>query len=99
LIQLEKLGVDIDQVIPYFVWADDYGPDGRVRRTFSDIFFAEVRPFEEIFRRDQSGSAGNANQGGQGNEANQLAQLQKEIVIATWKLQQEEAGATKIIKP
>jgi hypothetical protein len=99
LIPLEKLGVDVDQVVSYFVWADDYGPDGQVRRTFSDIFFAEVRPFEEIYRRDQSGMAGNANQGGQGNEAGQLAQLQKEIVIATWKLQQQAASTTRIQKP
>ena len=54
---MEKLGVDVDQVVSYFAWADDYGPDGQVRRTFSDMFFAEVRPFEEIFRADQSGAA------------------------------------------
>jgi hypothetical protein len=97
MIPLEKLGVDVDQVISYFTWADDYGPDGQVRRTFSDIFFAEVRPFEEIFRRDQSGTAGN--QGGQGNPGAELAQLQKEIVIATWKLQQEKTGAAETRQP
>ncbi len=92
LIPLEKLGADVDQVISYFAWADDYGPDGRVRRTVSDIFFAEVRPFEEIFRRDQSGMAGNQ-QNRQGDQGAELAQLQKDIVIATWKLQQENEGA------
>jgi hypothetical protein len=93
LLPLEKLGVEEDQVVAYFVWADDVGPDGNARRTFSDIFFAEVRPFEEIFRPDQSGSAGNeSGQGGQqGNRGNQLAQMQKEIIIATWKLQQEKS--------
>ncbi len=97
LISLEKLGVEVDQAVTYFAWADDYGPDGQARRTFSDIFFAEIRPFEEIFRADQSGSAedGNQNgsQGGGGNERVRLAELEKQIVVATWNLQREKAGA------
>lgn len=98
LLPLEKLGVEADQVVAYFIWADDVGPDGKARRSFSDIFFAEVRPFEEIFRPDQSGSAGGENgQGGQqGNRGTQLAQMQKEIIIATWKLQQEKIAAVGV---
>ena len=103
-IAMEKLGVAADQVVSYFAWADDYGPDGQVRRTFSDMFFAEVRPFEEIFRQDQSASAGQnqqqqqnqnqqGNQGG-GNQNTRLAELQKQIVIATWKLQRDKKPAT-----
>jgi hypothetical protein len=97
VISMEKLGVDVDQVVAYFAWADDYGPDGQVRRTFGDMFFADIRPFEEIFRADQSGGGGggNQNQGGQagGNERVKLADLQKEIVVATWNLQREKTGA------
>ena len=89
-IAMEKLGVEVDQVVSYFAWADDYGPDGQVRRTFSDMFFAEVRPFEEIFRPDQSGAA-ESQQGNQGGNQNvRLAELQKQIVVATWKLQREK---------
>jgi hypothetical protein len=95
LIPLETLGVEEDQVIGYFVWADDHGPDGKPRRTFSDIFFAEVRPFEEIFRPEQSGQSENESQSqgqqGQQNPSVKLADLQKEIVIATWKLQQDRS--------
>lgn len=92
LIAMEKLGVDVDQLVSYFAWADDYGPDGKVRRTFSDMFFAEVRPFEEIFRQDQSGQAeSGGNQGQQGgNQNTKLAELQKQIVVATWKLQRDK---------
>ncbi len=95
LISLEKLGVEVEQAVAYFAWADDYGPDGQVRRTFSDMFFAEVRPFEEIYRPDQSGSSGGGSQGsGQGgNERLRLADLQKQIVVATWNLQREKTGA------
>jgi hypothetical protein len=95
-VSMEKLGVDVDQVVSYFAWADDYGPDGQVRRTFSDMFFAEVRPFEEVFRADQSGAAESGNQNqqqqGGGNQNTRLAELQKQIVIATWKLQRDKQG-------
>jgi hypothetical protein len=53
------------------------------------MFFAEVRPFEQLFRADQSGSSDTQSQGeGQGNQGVKLAEMQKEIVIATWKLEQ-----------
>jgi len=96
LIPMEKMGVAVDQVVSYFAWADDYGPDGQVRRTFSDMFFAEVRPFDEIFRPDQSGGGGEGGGQGQGgSQATKLAELQKQIVIATWKLQRDQAGPEK----
>jgi hypothetical protein len=102
-IAMEKLGVEVDQVVSYFAWADDYGPDGQVRRTFGDMFFAEVRPFEEIFRRDQSGAAENEsqNQGGNqgGNQSARLAELQKQIVSATWKLQRDKQGVVNARHP
>jgi hypothetical protein len=94
LIPLEDLKLGDDQVLAYFVWADDFGPDGKSRRTFSDIYFAEVRPFFETFRADQSGADSQESQGqgqGQGDTGAQLAEMQKEIVIATWKLQQEKS--------
>jgi len=92
-ISLENLELEEDQVVGYFVWAEDNGPDGRPRRTFSDIFFAEVRPFEEIFRPEQSGAGDSGSQGQQSQENPnvKLAELQKEIVVATWKLQQQRS--------
>jgi len=100
-ISMENLGVEVDQVVSYFAWADDHGPDGQVRRTFSDMFFAEVRPFEEIFRPDQSGASENRSQQGNqgGNQNTRLAEMQKQIVIATWKLQGDQPGSTSRPKP
>ncbi len=100
LIPLEDLNVEAGQVLAYFVWADDYGPDGNIRRTVSDIFFAEVRPFEETFRAAQSGEAGEAGQGqGQADAGVELAEMQKEIVIATWKLQQQSSPSANPASP
>ena len=85
MIAFEKFGAQVDDLVSYFAWADDYGPDGQVRRTYGDMFFAEVRPFEEIFRRDQSDGGEGGEQGQQGTTTTKLAELQKQIVIATWK--------------
>lgn len=102
LLPLENLKLGDDQVLAYFIWADDYGPDGKSRRTFSDIYFAEVRPFAETFRADQSGADGQEGQGqgqGQGDAGAKLAEMQKEIVIATWKLQQEKSMSAAAKSP
>ncbi|HEV2392817.1 MAG TPA: hypothetical protein VG146_10690 [Verrucomicrobiae bacterium] len=88
LLRLEDLQVSPDELLSWFIWADDIGPDGNQRRTTSDLFFAEVRPFEEVFRQGQSmdGQSSGGAAGQQGN-GTRLAQLQKKIMIATWKLQ------------
>ncbi|MEP6670620.1 MAG: hypothetical protein ABJF10_15795 [Chthoniobacter sp.] len=93
LLKLEELGVKPDELISWFLWADDVGPDGKVRHTATDMYFAEVRPFEEIFRRDNSGGDGS---GGQGEgESTKLAEMQKQIVSATWNLKRAEDGLEK----
>ena len=94
LVRLEELGVKPDDLVSWYVWADDIGPDGKVRRTSSDMFFAEVRPFDEIFRESQAmqqEEQDQQQQQGQGNQPQRLAELQKQIISATWKLQREPA--------
>ncbi|HUG93235.1 MAG TPA: hypothetical protein VML55_20505 [Planctomycetaceae bacterium] len=92
---LEDLGAEPDELLSYYFFADDHGPDGRVRRTSGDMFFAEVRPFEEIFREGQQPPGGGAPAGGgpQGQKIEQLAELQKQIVSATWTLIRRETSA------
>jgi hypothetical protein len=53
LLALEELSARPDQLLTYAFWADDIGADGAARRTFSDMYFAEVRHFEEIFRQGE----------------------------------------------
>ena len=102
LLALEELRVQTDDLIAYFVWADDTGPDGEPRRTTSDMFFAEVRPFEEIFRAGQSGEGEGEGEPPPGNPAAKLTELQKQIISATFKLQRQHTGmkaATPAPKP
>ena len=100
LLKLEELGVVADQLISWFIWADDTGPDGEARRTSSDMYFAEVRPFEEIFREGQSQESQSSEQQQQppGNEATRLAELQKQIINATWKLRRQQGTAVTVVK-
>lgn len=95
-IALESLGAKPDELLSYYLWADDVGPDGNVRRTPGDMYFAEVRPFEEIFREGQSPTSNQQQQQQQGqqqqNSGERLAELQKQIISATWNLQRRETG-------
>ena len=88
LVRLEELGVKPDDLVSWYAWADDIGPDAKVRRTTTDMFFAEVRPFEESFKESQEMQGEQEDgQGQQGAQTRKLAELQKQIISATWKLQ------------
>ncbi len=89
-LRLEELGIHPDELVSWFVWADDLGPDGQTRRTMGDLYFGEVRPFEEVFREGQGDGGGGSGMGQGGENATaKLAELQKQIVNATWKLERD----------
>ena len=101
LLKLEDLHAEPNQLISYYFWAEDLDAEGQTRRLMSDMFFAEVRPFDEIYRQGQQPPGGDANQQrqqqqsgqGQQNPGNQLEQLveqQKEIINATWNILRRE---------
>jgi len=110
VISLEKLGAQVDQLLSYHVWAEDIGPDGKVRRTQGDMKFADVRPFEEIYRQGEALAQGEEDQqqqqqqrqqqqqGQQGNQntqrADQIANTLKQVIAATWNIQRRETGDT-----
>jgi hypothetical protein len=100
LLSMEDLNAEPDQLVSYFVWAEDVGPDGEPRRTFSDMFFAEIRPFDQIFRPGDSSKQEQKEkqQQQQGGQAGELIELQKQIMVATWKLKRREASGEKAPK-
>jgi hypothetical protein len=58
------------------------------------MYFAEVRPFEQIFRQGEQPSQGEQQQpSGSQQQAEELAELQKQIISATWKLVRRESAA------
>lgn len=87
LLALEDLQPEARDLLSYSFYADDLDAQGRVRRTFSDVFFAEVRHFDEEYRQmpGQAQGQGSAGAGAAaGNPTQQLVELQRQIVIAVW---------------
>ncbi|MSU34081.1 MAG: hypothetical protein EXS36_03025 [Pedosphaera sp.] len=94
VLRLEDLGLKPDQLVSWYVWADDLGPDGNRRRTTGDLFFAEIRPFDEIFREGAGMAGGEGGESDQaGGPATKLLELEKLILNATWKLRRGDGQA------
>ncbi len=93
LIDLESWQAKADQLVTYHFWSEDLDRDGQPRRVDSEMFFAEIRPFEELFREGDASATQQRQQqqqqqqGSQGaQQAEELAELQKKIISATWNL-------------
>ncbi len=98
VLAFEGLKARPDELVTYFFWAEDVGPDGKPRRTSGDMYFAEVRHFEEIFRQGEPPPSGSdeqqQQQGGNAQQVEKLAELQKQVINGTWKLIRRELSAT-----
>jgi hypothetical protein len=81
---LEDLGVQPGDFVTYYARARDVGRGRTASEARSDIFFLEVKPFEEEFVAAQSQAM--AQGGMSGGAMQELAEAQKEIIVATWKL-------------
>ncbi len=95
LLTLESYKLEPGEIVSYSFFADDHGPDGHPRRTMSDLFFLEIRPFEESYRQmEGAGGAGQSNMqgasGSPGQNLDKLIDLQKQIVTATWNLHRRD---------
>ena len=94
LLELEELEAKPRDLLTYFVWAEDVGPDGTTRRAMSDLFFAEVRHFEDIFRETEPPPGGMPGEGG--GPTDELVKLQKQVLNADWKLTRDVMGGRKM---
>ena len=96
LLSLEGLQVQPDTLISYHLFAEDIAPDGSRRKVLSDMYFMEVRHFEEIFKQGRSAnnSSKSGKSGGNAQQAEKLAEQQKQIINATWKIIRREIKET-----
>lgn len=97
LLALEGENAEPRQLVSYHFWAEDAGSQGEVRRAQSDLFFAEVRHFEDIFREAEPPppSPGGKPQPGQ---TDPLVDLQKQVVNATWRLVRDSGAGRAMEK-
>jgi hypothetical protein len=89
-LSLEDLNVQPGDFVSYYVRARDITRGTRPNETRSDIYFLEVRPFEQEFTLAQSSAAAGAG----GSSVDDLVTAQKEIVVATWKLDRRAKAAS-----
>lgn len=89
LIYLEDLGVQPGDFISYYMTlADNSGLRGP-QEVVSDIYFLQVIPTDQEFRR-ASGGGDQGGGGGGDDSSSALVNLQKDIIAATWRLRQEQ---------
>jgi len=83
VVAMEDLGVKPGEMVSYHARARDVGRGRAATEVRSDIYFLEVKPYEETFRAAQTQAAS-----GQmaAPEVQALVDAQKEIIAATWKL-------------
>jgi hypothetical protein len=92
-IYLEDLGVQPGDFVAYYVRARDvtHGvPGARSNEGRSDIFFLEVRPFEQEFSLAESQSMAGS---GYNGSIDDLVNGQKQVVVATWKIDRRTQAA------
>jgi hypothetical protein len=80
---LEELGVAPGDFITYYVRARDVARGKRSSEVRSDIFFLEVKPFDQGVALAENGS-GSGESGNQ--QLDELVAAQKDVIVATWKL-------------
>ena len=81
--KFEKMGAKPNDLLSWRAWAEDVGDDGKVRRTFTDIYFIEIRFLEEIVREMQMPPS--EGQSEEKKQSDKLVELQKQVISATWK--------------
>ena len=79
---LEDLHVKPGDFVSYYVRARDVARGRKASETKSDLYFLEVKPFDQEFRLAESQA-----QSGGGSSIDELVNSQKEVVAATWKLE------------
>jgi hypothetical protein len=91
-IALEDLKAQPHQLLAYHFWAEDLDAAGKRRRAGSDLYFAEIRPFEERFREAPSDGQSQAGGGADDSPTGQLVRLQKDVMNANWRLERDARG-------
>jgi hypothetical protein len=92
MMYLEDLGVKPGDFVSYYVRARDISKGARPNEGRSDIFFLEVRPYEQEFALQQSQSMAGA---GYSGSIDDLVNAQKQVVVATWKLDRRGGSSVR----
>ena len=91
MLYLEDLDVQPGDFVSYYARVRDVGHGKPSTEARSDIFFLEIKPYDEEFVAAQSQAGGS----GQNQPSlEELAEAQKNIIVATWKLDRRAIDGT-----
>ncbi|PWT81474.1 MAG: hypothetical protein C5B57_10345, partial [Blastocatellia bacterium] len=90
---LEDLDIQPGDFVSYYVRARDLARGKQANEARSDIFFLDVRPFEQEFSLAQSQSMAGS---GYTGAIDELVNAQRQVVVATWKLDRRALGANGV---
>lgn len=91
LIYLEDLDVEPGDFVSYFLTLADNNSLEGPAEVISDIYFLQIIPTDQEFRRNPAGGGGGGGGGGQGGDSSALVSVQKDIIAATWKLRNRQS--------
>ena len=92
-LDFEALQAKPNSLLTYHFWAEDEAPNSGNRRTESDMYFIEVRHFEEIFREVPPPPKGEKKP-----QTKDFLKLQKELINGTWKLVRRQPKEEALLK-
>ncbi|MBU2099190.1 MAG: hypothetical protein KKD00_10530, partial [Gammaproteobacteria bacterium] len=92
MIYMEDLVVQPGDFVSYYMTLADNNDLRGAQQIVSDIYFLQVVPTDQEFRRASAGQQGGGGGGGGGgdNSSSALVTLQKDIIAATWRLRQQQ---------
>ncbi len=87
---LEDYELEPGDLVAYHARARDTGPGADEREARTDLFFIQIRPFQQDFRQaEQQGGGGGGGGGGDDGLAGQFSQRQRDIVTATFNVDRD----------
>ena len=105
LLYLEDLAVAPGDFVSYFLTVADNNAVQGPTELVSDIYFLQIIPTDQQFRRNPAMGGNQQAAGGAGSDSSALVTVQKDIIAATWKLHNRQhrvspgelAAATEVI--
>ncbi|WAC18721.1 hypothetical protein OVA24_15945 [Luteolibacter sp. SL250] len=90
VVDLEAIGAKPKDILMWNAWAEDIGPDGKVRHVSGDIHLVRVRDFDEEFYQQAAPPGAPPGQ----SPAADLVKIQTQILNGTWAVLRDHTEIT-----
>ncbi|RYD27079.1 MAG: hypothetical protein EOP87_21730, partial [Verrucomicrobiaceae bacterium] len=90
VVDLEAIGAKPKDILMWNAWAEDIGPDGKVRHVSGDIHLVRVRDFDEEFYQQAAPPGAPPGK----SPASDLVKIQTQILNGTWAVRRDHTEIT-----